>query len=90
MQNCRNLSLNQRNSETGINHPAPPSRLTHSIVRLQGVSESTGLLCTAAWLYNPFTFSIGTRGNCEALVSAMLLGMLYCLLKGRLLSGALW
>ncbi|GAQ78300.1 mannosyltransferase [Klebsormidium nitens] len=64
--------------------------LTYTLVRLRGTSETASLLCAAAWLYNPFTFSIGTRGNCEALVSALLLGMLYHLFTGRVLMAAVW
>lgn len=33
----------------------------------------------ALWLFNPFTFSIATRGNCESLVCALLLTIVSCL-----------
>lgn len=37
----------------------------------------------AIWLFSPFTVAISTRGNGEALVSCMLLGMLLALQAGE-------
>ncbi|KAK8541721.1 hypothetical protein V6N13_137688 [Hibiscus sabdariffa] len=42
-------------------------------------------LCTYSmliWLFNPFTFTIGTRGNCEPIVCAMILWIIICLING--------
>ncbi|GLT64957.1 hypothetical protein SLA2020_374160 [Shorea laevis] len=50
-------------------------------------------LCTYAvmvWLLNPFTFTIGTRGNCEPIVCAMILWIIICLMKGNILQAAFW
>ncbi|GLT88612.1 hypothetical protein SLE2022_066290 [Rubroshorea leprosula] len=50
-------------------------------------------LCTYAvmvWLLNPFTFTIGTRGNCEPIVCAMILWIIICLMKGSILQAAFW
>ncbi|XP_074352831.1 two-component response regulator ARR9-like [Apium graveolens] len=33
------------------------------------------------WLFNPFTFIIGTRGNCEPIICAMVLWIILCLMK---------
>ncbi|PPR83739.1 hypothetical protein GOBAR_AA36972 [Gossypium barbadense] len=44
-------------------------------------------LCTYSmliWLFNPFTFTIGTRGNCEPIVCAIILWIIICLINGRL------
>jgi phosphatidylinositol glycan class M len=38
--------------------------------------QTTTTLALALWLFSPFTVSISTRGNGEALVTCMLLGML--------------
>ncbi|CAA3025507.1 GPI mannosyltransferase 1 [Olea europaea subsp. europaea] len=42
------------------------------------------------WLFNPFTFTIGTRGNCEPIVCAMILWIIICLMNDWLLQAALW
>ncbi|TYI04026.1 hypothetical protein ES332_A11G386100v1 [Gossypium tomentosum] len=39
------------------------------------------------WLFNPFTFTIGTRGNCEPIVCAMILWTIICLTN---VQAALW
>ncbi|KAG4177636.1 hypothetical protein ERO13_A11G320400v2 [Gossypium hirsutum] len=47
-------------------------------------------LCTYSmliWLFNPFTFTIGTRGNCEPIVCAMILWTIICLTN---VQAALW
>ncbi|XVF20592.1 hypothetical protein REPUB_Repub12eG0013700 [Reevesia pubescens] len=36
------------------------------------------------WLFNPFTFTIGTRGNCEPIVCAMILWIIICLMNVQL------
>ncbi|XP_057464578.1 GPI mannosyltransferase 1-like isoform X2 [Actinidia eriantha] len=53
----------------------------HKILKLRGVP---GTICTYSvlvWLFNPFTFTIGTRGNCEPIVCAMVLWIIICLMK---------
>eukprot|EP00250_Pteridium_aquilinum_P006969 c16781_g1_i1 orf=186-1535(+) len=64
--------------------------LIHKILGLQGVYGKTRILCTALWLFNPFTFTIATRGNCEAIVCCMILRIIYCLLKGHAVEAAVW
>ncbi|PSS02747.1 GPI mannosyltransferase [Actinidia chinensis var. chinensis] len=62
----------------------------HKILKLRGVP---GTICTysvVVWLFNPFTFTIGTRGNCEPIVCAMVLWIIICLMKGNLLQAAFW
>ncbi|KAL3697510.1 hypothetical protein R1sor_011586 [Riccia sorocarpa] len=60
------------------------------ILKLRGVSEGQCFVSVATWLFNPFTFTVGTRGNCEALVCAMILWLLLCILSGRILQAAFW
>ncbi|KAL4325978.1 hypothetical protein GQ457_11G004890 [Hibiscus cannabinus] len=50
-------------------------------------------LCTYSmliWLFNPFTFTIGTRGNCEPIVCAMILWIIICLINGNVIQAACW
>uniref|UniRef100_A0ACD5Z2L3 Uncharacterized protein n=1 Tax=Avena sativa TaxID=4498 RepID=A0ACD5Z2L3_AVESA len=61
-----------------------------TILRLRGVPEKTRIWSVVAWLFNPFTFTIGTRGNCEPIVCAAVLWVLICLMKGRVLQAAFW
>ncbi|KAL2631626.1 hypothetical protein R1flu_016312 [Riccia fluitans] len=60
------------------------------ILKLRGVSERLCFICACTWLFNPFTFTVGTRGNCEALVCAMILWLLLCIMSGRILQAAFW
>ncbi|XP_058768274.1 GPI mannosyltransferase 1-like [Vicia villosa] len=60
------------------------------ILKLQKVPENLCNYSVMAWLFNPFTFTIGTRGNCEPIVSAMILWIIVCLMKGNVLQSAIW
>ncbi|BAS85680.1 Os03g0670200 [Oryza sativa Japonica Group] len=53
-----------------------------TILKLRGVPDSTRIWSVVAWLFNPFTFTIGTRGNCEPIVCAVILWILICLMNG--------
>jgi len=58
--------------------------LIYAILRHDGWA---GSLCTRAsclWLFNPVAFTVSTRGNAEALLSALVLAVLLCLKKGKL------
>ncbi|CAL5331665.1 unnamed protein product [Camellia sinensis] len=61
-----------------------------NILKLRGVPENLSTLSVMIWLFNPFTFTIGTRGNCEPIVCAMFLWIIICLMNGNLLQAALW
>ncbi|KAM3743568.1 hypothetical protein ACB098_07G155400 [Castanea mollissima] len=61
-----------------------------SILKLRGVPEKFCVSSVMVWLFNPFTFTIGTRGNCEPVVCAMVLWVLLCLMNGRVLQAAFW
>lgn len=62
----------------------------YNILKQRGVPEKLRLWCVAAWLFNPFTFTIGTRGNCEPLVCAVILWTITCLMNGKLFQAAFW
>ncbi|BBN20063.1 GPI mannosyltransferase 1 subunit M [Marchantia polymorpha subsp. ruderalis] len=64
--------------------------LIRKILNLRGVSERQCFISAATWLFNPFTFTVGTRGNCEALVCAMILWLLLCIMSGRVIQAAFW
>ncbi|ONK65742.1 uncharacterized protein A4U43_C06F460 [Asparagus officinalis] len=61
-----------------------------AILQLRGVPENLRLRSVAAWLFNPFTFTIGTRGNCEPLVCATILWIILCLMNGKAFQAAFW
>ncbi|KAG8062083.1 hypothetical protein GUJ93_ZPchr0003g18378 [Zizania palustris] len=62
----------------------------NTILKLRGVPNRTRIWSVIAWLFNPFTFTIGTRGNCEPIVCAVILWILICLMNGRVLQAAFW
>lgn len=53
------------------------------IGQLQSASQPRCFWSIVAWLYNPFTVTISTRGSCDSLVTVMLLGVLLMLMQGR-------
>ena len=57
-------------------------RLIRLILERVGTARKLVLWSQAAWLFNPFTATISTRGSGESLVVVMLLGLLLCLLQG--------
>ncbi|KAE9447046.1 hypothetical protein C3L33_21050, partial [Rhododendron williamsianum] len=62
----------------------------HNILKLRKVPENLCTYSVMVWLFNPFTFTIGTRGNCEPIVCAMVLWIIMCLMNGSLLQAAFW
>ncbi|KAA8547560.1 hypothetical protein F0562_003989 [Nyssa sinensis] len=62
----------------------------HTILKLRRVPENLCTYSVMVWLLNPFTFTIGTRGNCEPIVCAMVLWIIICLMNGNLLQAAVW
>ncbi|XP_059656418.1 GPI mannosyltransferase 1-like isoform X2 [Cornus florida] len=62
----------------------------HTILKLRGVPENLCTYSVLVWLLNPFTFTIGTRGNCEPIVCAMILWIIICLMKGNIFQAAFW
>ncbi|KAL1199187.1 GPI mannosyltransferase 1 [Cardamine amara subsp. amara] len=62
----------------------------HKILKQRNVPEKICTYSVMVWLFNPFTFTIGTRGNCEPLVCAMVLWIIISLMKGNLSQAAFW
>lgn len=48
----------------------------------QGVAPRARAAAVAAWMFNPFTATISTRGSGEVLVVCQLLGLLLALASG--------
>ncbi|OVA15992.1 Mannosyltransferase [Macleaya cordata] len=61
-----------------------------TILKLRGVPDNICFCSVALWLFNPFTFTIGTRGNCEPMVCAIVLWIIICLMNGNNLQAAIW
>lgn len=58
------------------------------LLRRRGASSLLQAAGVALWLFSPFTVTISTRGNGEALVACMLLAMLLALNSGKQQCGA--
>lgn len=64
-------------------------RIMLLILYNRGVSSATvRCVCIGLWLYSPFTATISTRGNGEAIVVCMLMGLVYMLEKRRVVLAA--
>jgi GPI mannosyltransferase 1 subunit M len=62
-----------------------------SLVQQYGLSRRHSTWAAAAWLLNPFTATISTRGSCDVIVIVMMLSVLWLLNKRQLLAaGALY
>ncbi|XP_010520467.1 PREDICTED: GPI mannosyltransferase 1 [Tarenaya hassleriana] len=61
-----------------------------AILKQRKVPEEICTYSVMVWLLNPFTFTIGTRGNCEPIACAMILWIIISLMKGNLLQAAFW
>jgi phosphatidylinositol glycan class M len=57
--------------------------LIASILTREGYSRSGVLSAVISWLFNPFTFTISTRGSCDVLAALLLLSTLYLLTSSR-------
>ncbi|KAJ8545698.1 hypothetical protein K7X08_018281 [Anisodus acutangulus] len=64
--------------------------LINTILKLRGVPDKLCTYSVMVWLLNPFTFTIGTRGNCEPIICVIILWIIICLMKGRLVQAAFW
>jgi phosphatidylinositol glycan class M len=53
-------------------------------------NSTTIAACLIAWLFNPFVFTVSTRGNADVLIAALVLASLYCLLTRKLFWGSIW
>lgn len=64
--------------------------LIRTILKLRGVPDDVCTYSVMAWLFNPFTFTIGTRGNCEPIVCAVILWIITCIMRGKVYQAAVW
>ncbi|KAF7836192.1 GPI mannosyltransferase 1 isoform X1 [Senna tora] len=62
----------------------------HYILKQRRVPKNLCNYCVMTWLFNPFTFTIGTRGNCEPIVCALILWIIICLMNGNVVQSAFW
>lgn len=62
--------------------PPPAPRLILTLLRRRGAPQRLQRWGVALWLFSPFTATISTRGNGEAVVTCMLLGLLLALDAG--------
>jgi hypothetical protein len=53
------------------------------LVAQLGAPKRAVLVALAAWLFNPWTLAISTRGSCDVLGVLLLLSTLWCLLQGQ-------
>lgn len=60
--------------------------LIQHLLKDTGTSEYLVTTSVAAWLFNPFTVTISTRGNGESLVAVTLLLVLRCLTAGEVVT----
>lgn len=58
--------------------------LIRRILLLRGHAEGLATRCACLWLFNPYTLPIGTRGNCEPLVSSAVLAFVFLIVSRRL------
>ena len=56
--------------------------LLYAILRFDGCSSSVSLRSACLWLFNPVAFAVSTRGNAEAILSALVLAVLLLVKKG--------
>jgi len=57
--------------------------LLHVILRFDGWSTSTSTRAACLWLFNPVAFTVSTRGNAEAILSALVLTVLLLAKRGN-------
>jgi len=63
--------------------------LIEKILKLQNVSDERAKDMSLLWLLNPLAFNISTRGNADSIVSFLILGTIYFILKKRVIIAAL-
>lgn len=66
-------------------------KVIHGMLLESGYGSHVATRSGMLWLFNPFTFTISTRGSSDALVALILLSVLLCVQKDHVaVAGALW
>ncbi|GAB6020794.1 hypothetical protein CHUAL_003454 [Chamberlinius hualienensis] len=55
--------------------------LTYRILRSQGINRTKSLYCCSAWLFNPMSIVVSSRGNAESIMALLVLFSLLLVLK---------
>jgi phosphatidylinositol glycan class M len=55
----------------------------HAILLARRVPHATARACASAWLFNPLSLNVSTRGNAESIVAVLLLGAVFALMHKR-------
>ena len=56
--------------------------------RARGLSEARAVGYASAWLFNPISINVSTRGNAEAVLSVLIVGWLHMLMRRRTAAAA--
>lgn len=64
--------------------------LIHSILNLHGWSPDASTWGAILWLFNPVAFTVSTRGNAEPLLTSLVLLVLYCRKKEKIVQCAVF
>jgi phosphatidylinositol glycan class M len=56
--------------------------------RSRGLSAATAVAYASAWLFNPISINVSTRGNAEAVLSVLIVGWLHMLMRRRTAAAA--
>ena len=57
--------------------------MIHQMLQAKGTSSTVATWCACAWLFNPITATVSTRGNAEPLLAAMVVGALHAVQARR-------
>ncbi|XP_067932156.1 GPI mannosyltransferase 1-like [Watersipora subatra] len=55
--------------------------LIYRILEMRRVNSSISSLCATVWVFNPLPIVVSTRGNAESVLSCMVVGVIYLLMK---------
>ena len=62
----------------------------HAILRLRKVPPPIARRCMAAWLFNPLSLNVSTRGNSESTIALLILAAIHALLSRKTASAGAW
>ena len=56
--------------------------------RSRGLTESRAVMYASAWLFNPISINVSTRGNAEAVLSVLIVGWMHLLMRRQTIPAA--